>query len=98
MSLVVSKGNSPYRVSSGQADSGDVVVSGGSMYVLSGGTALTTTNVAGQADKFITSWRPVAGLCAPIEAPNVGASLVFRPELKEAGQAYARRNTPTLTP
>ncbi len=47
MSLVVGKGNSPYRVSSGQADSGDVVVSGGSMYVLLGGTALTTTVSSG---------------------------------------------------
>ena len=47
MSVIVSKGNSPYRVSSGTADTGDAVVSGGSMYVLSGGTAEVTTVSSG---------------------------------------------------
>jgi autotransporter passenger strand-loop-strand repeat protein len=40
---IVTKANSPYKVSSGQTDTGDVVSSGGTMFVLSGGTAFTTT-------------------------------------------------------
>ncbi len=39
MSVIVSAGNSPYKVSANQTDTGDVVVSGGSMFVLSGGAA-----------------------------------------------------------
>jgi autotransporter passenger strand-loop-strand repeat protein len=39
MSVIVSQGISPYKVSSGGTDSGDVVVSGGSMFVLSAGVA-----------------------------------------------------------
>jgi hypothetical protein len=35
--VIVSKGNSPYKVSAGQTDVSDFVVSGGSMSVLSGG-------------------------------------------------------------
>ena len=42
MSVIVSQGNSPYKVSSGLTDSGDVVISGGSMFVLSGGVASAT--------------------------------------------------------
>ena len=37
MSVIVSQGISPYKVSAGGTDSGDVVVSGGSMFVLSAG-------------------------------------------------------------
>ena len=47
MSVIVSKGNSPYKVSSGHTDSGDVVVSGGSMFVLSAGVANATTVSSG---------------------------------------------------
>jgi autotransporter passenger strand-loop-strand repeat protein len=47
MSVIVSKGNSPHNVSSGTPESGDVVVSGGSMFVLSGGTAFGTTVSSG---------------------------------------------------
>jgi autotransporter passenger strand-loop-strand repeat protein len=43
MGVTISSGNSPYDVSSGQVDTNDVVVSGGSMFVLSGGTAIGTT-------------------------------------------------------
>lgn len=43
MSETVSSGNSPYNVSSGQTDTGDLVVNGGSMVVLSGGVADTTS-------------------------------------------------------
>ncbi len=43
MSVIVSSGNSPYDVPFGQTDTGDVVISGGSMFVLSGGVADTTT-------------------------------------------------------
>jgi autotransporter passenger strand-loop-strand repeat protein len=39
MSVIVSQGISPYKVSSGGTDSGGVVVSGGSMFVLSAGVA-----------------------------------------------------------
>ena len=47
MSVIVSQGNSPYKVSSGGTDSGDHVVSGGSMFVLSGGVANVTTVSSG---------------------------------------------------
>ncbi len=47
MSVIVSAGNSPYRVSANQIDTGDVVVSGGSMFVLSGGVADGTTVSSG---------------------------------------------------
>ncbi len=47
MSVTVSKGNSPYKVSSGHTETGDVVVSGGTMWVLSGGSADTTTISSG---------------------------------------------------
>jgi autotransporter passenger strand-loop-strand repeat protein len=47
MSVIVSQGNSPYKVSSGHTDSGDVVVSGGSMFVLSAGVASATTVSSG---------------------------------------------------
>jgi autotransporter passenger strand-loop-strand repeat protein len=43
MSVTVSQGISPYKVSSGQTDSSDVLVSGGSMFVLSAGVANATT-------------------------------------------------------
>ena len=43
MGVIVSAGNSPHNVSSGHTESGDIVVSGGSMFVLSGGKADTTT-------------------------------------------------------
>ena len=36
--VIVGSGNSPYYVSSGQTDASDVVVNGGSLFVLSGGT------------------------------------------------------------
>jgi autotransporter passenger strand-loop-strand repeat protein len=45
--VIVSKGNSPYKVSSGRTDTGDTVVSGGSMFVLSGGVADATTVSSG---------------------------------------------------
>ena len=45
--VIVSKGNSPYKVSSGHTDTGDIVISGGSMFVLSGGTADSTTVSSG---------------------------------------------------
>ena len=45
--VIVSKVNSPYKVSSGHTDTGDIVVSGGSMFVLSGGTADSTTVSSG---------------------------------------------------
>ena len=47
MSVIVSQGISPYKVSSGHTDSGDVVVSGGSMFVLSAGVASATTVSSG---------------------------------------------------
>ena len=47
MGVIVSKGNSPYKVSSGHTDSGDVVISGGSMFVLSAGVASATTVSSG---------------------------------------------------
>jgi antigen 43 len=47
MSVTVSQGNSPYKVSAGQSDSSDFVVSGGSMFVLSGGVANVTTVSSG---------------------------------------------------
>ena len=47
MSVIVSPGISPYKVSSGHTDSGDVVVSGGSMFVLSAGVASATTVSSG---------------------------------------------------
>ena len=43
MSETVSSGNSPYNVMSAQTDTGDLVVNGGSMLILSGGVADTTT-------------------------------------------------------
>jgi hypothetical protein len=43
MSVIVSQGISPYKISSGHTDSGDRVVSGGSMFVLSAGVANATT-------------------------------------------------------
>ena len=45
--VIVSKGNSPYKISSGHTDTGDFVVSGGSMFVLSGGVANSTTVSSG---------------------------------------------------
>ena len=45
--FIVSKGNSPYKVSSGHTDTGDIVISGGSMFVLSGGVADSTTVSSG---------------------------------------------------
>ncbi len=39
----ITRANSPYKVSSGVTDTGDLVLSGGSMYVLSGGVADATT-------------------------------------------------------
>jgi autotransporter passenger strand-loop-strand repeat protein len=47
MSVIVSKGNSPHNVSSGAPETSDSVVSGGSMFVLSGGTAFATTVSSG---------------------------------------------------
>ncbi len=47
MSVIVSAGNSPYKVSAGQTDTSDVVVSGGAMFVLSGGIADGTTVSSG---------------------------------------------------
>jgi autotransporter passenger strand-loop-strand repeat protein/probable HAF family extracellular repeat protein len=47
VAVIVSKGNSPYKVSSGHTDTGDIVVSGGSMFVLSGGVADSTTVSSG---------------------------------------------------
>jgi len=44
---VITRANSPYKVSSGVTDNGDVVSSGGSMYVLSGGAVVQTTVEAG---------------------------------------------------
>jgi autotransporter passenger strand-loop-strand repeat protein len=43
----VTKTNSPFNVSAGHSDAGDVVLSGGSMFVLSGGVANTTTVSSG---------------------------------------------------
>jgi autotransporter passenger strand-loop-strand repeat protein len=45
--VTVKAGNSPYNVSSGETDTSDLVVNGGSMFVLSGGVADTTTFDAG---------------------------------------------------
>jgi autotransporter passenger strand-loop-strand repeat protein len=45
--VIVSQGNSPYKVSAGGTDSNDVVVSGGSMFVLSAGLAIGTTVSSG---------------------------------------------------
>ena len=45
--FLVNSGNSPYYVSSGVTDSDDIIVSGGSMVVLSGGTAIGATDHSG---------------------------------------------------
>ncbi len=47
MGVTVTSANSPYYVSGGHIDTGDVVDSGGHMYVLSEGTAGDTTVNAG---------------------------------------------------
>jgi autotransporter passenger strand-loop-strand repeat protein len=47
MGVTVTSANSPYYVSGGHIDTGDVVERGGSMYVLSGGIAQSTTVNAG---------------------------------------------------
>jgi VCBS repeat-containing protein/autotransporter passenger strand-loop-strand repeat protein len=51
-SVTVNKGNSPYNVSSGGTDAYDVVVSGGSMFVLSDGVADLTTVSSGGSITF----------------------------------------------
>jgi autotransporter passenger strand-loop-strand repeat protein len=48
--VTVSSADSPYNVSSGQTDTSDIVVSRGSMFVLSGGTASATTINNGGAE------------------------------------------------
>ena len=45
--VTVSSGNSPYHVTAGQIDTNDVVISGGSMFVDSGGTAFGTSVSSG---------------------------------------------------
>ena len=45
--FLVNSANSPYYVSSGVIDSDDIIVSGGSMVVLSGGTAIGTADHSG---------------------------------------------------
>jgi autotransporter passenger strand-loop-strand repeat protein len=52
MAVIVTSGNSPYDVSSGQTDTGDIVSSGGSMYVLDGGTAIDAT-VSGDGYEYV---------------------------------------------
>jgi hypothetical protein len=37
VNVIVSAGNSPYNISAGQTDTDDIVVSGGSMFVLAKG-------------------------------------------------------------
>ena len=63
MSVIVSQGISPYKVSAGGTDSGDVVVSGGSMFVLSAGVASATTVSSGATRQF-----PVLRLAASSKA------------------------------
>ena len=41
--VIISAGNSPYNVTAGQTDTNDQVISGGTMFVDSGGTAISTT-------------------------------------------------------
>jgi autotransporter passenger strand-loop-strand repeat protein len=45
--VTISLGNSPYNVTAGQVDSGDVVAGGGTIFVQSGGTAIGTTVSSG---------------------------------------------------
>lgn len=53
---VITRSNSPYKVSNGVTDTGDVVSSGGRMIVLAGGTAdLTTINSGGTETVFGTN-------------------------------------------
>jgi autotransporter passenger strand-loop-strand repeat protein len=47
MGVIITSANSPYNVSAGHIDTGDVVERGGSMYVLAGGIAQSTTVNAG---------------------------------------------------
>jgi autotransporter passenger strand-loop-strand repeat protein len=79
MGVIVSAGNSPHNVSSGHTESGDIVVSGGSMFVLSGGKADATIVSYGGALTIdlggVGSGSVLAGLSERVFGTETGATI-----------------------
>jgi autotransporter passenger strand-loop-strand repeat protein len=87
MGAIVTSANSPYYVSGGQIDTGDIVDGGGSMYVLAGGIAQSTTVNAGGVEYVTTNGTDtdatlsggeenVAGLASNATVDNGGEQVV----------------------
>src|SRR6478609_672874 len=88
MSVIVSQGNSPYKVSAGGTDSNDVVVSGGSMFVLSGGVANLTTVSSGG---FLTINKGGSGSSSQLLGGTETVSGTEIRDLSKAGLSAGRR-------